>query len=203
MKSLLRRKQLSYIQGIELFGKVIDLGSKSMENHYYGLIKKSKISSFYFTDFYNESENVLKVNLEEKFNLESDAFDNVLLFNVLEHIYNEKNLIQESFRICKKGGYLYILVPFIWHFHKDPFDFKRYTSEALEKLLTDSGWNVVEICPTLSGRLTSSYSLIESLFPKVIRVFLEKIIRICDKLLSMISNYDSTFVVGYTAVAKK
>jgi SAM-dependent methyltransferase len=203
MKSLLRRKQLSFIQEIKLFGKVIDLGSKSKENHYYTLLDHSKIRSFTFTDFYHESEGVVKVNLEGKFKLEDNSFDNILLFNVLEHIYNERNLIEESYRICREGGFIYVLVPFLWHFHKDPYDYKRYTSEALEKLLSDSGWNIVEITPTVSGRLTASYSLIETIFPNFIRAILEKVVPLVDRILSKFTEFGSCFVVGYTVVAKK
>ena len=47
-------------------------------------------------------ENYFQVDLEKKLNFNDQEFDNVILFNVIEHVQNYENLIDEIYRIIKK-----------------------------------------------------------------------------------------------------
>ena len=84
-----------------------------------------------------------------------DVFDSVCAFEILEHVWNAKLLIEEANRVLKKGGMLYLTTP-------NPYDFKfimrfvlrgrsgmgikthkqLYTFDSLEKMMKDSGFNV-------------------------------------------------------------
>lgn len=63
-----------------------------------------------------------------------DVFDLVWLGGVLEHMNNPRVVINETQRILKKGGYIYIEVPFFQRIHAAPCDFQRFTITGLEEL---------------------------------------------------------------------
>ena len=42
-------------------------------------------------------------------------------------------------RVLKDGGLLWLSVPFIWGEHEVPFDFRRYSSFGLKKLVQENG----------------------------------------------------------------
>ena len=73
----------------------------------------------------------------EKKNNFKKKFDNIIIFNVLEHIYNEKNALRELNKILKKNGKIYISTPFLYRYHEAPEDYKRYTITYFEKVLKE------------------------------------------------------------------
>ena len=58
----------------------------------------------------------------------NDRFDSVVSFEVLEHVFNLPEILQEINRVTKTSGTFLISVPFAWHEHEAPYDFGRYTS---------------------------------------------------------------------------
>ena len=88
--------------------------------------------------FFADQEKVIKdnyyiVDLEKNIDLPDNSFDTVILFNVLEHIKNYKNLLSEINRILKKDGKLELFVPFMHRYHEDPKDIFRPTHFYLDK----------------------------------------------------------------------
>ena len=122
------------LKEIEISGKTIDLGSGT-HSSYHNFIKKKEVELFYADKFHNKEKNFYKIDLEETLNLDNQSFDTVLLFNVLEHVQNHKNLISEIYRVLKPGGRFEIFVPFMHRYHEDPKDIFRPTHKYLEDLL--------------------------------------------------------------------
>lgn len=56
-------------------------------------------------------DNVYKIDDENKFPFDDDTFDNVVIVDFLEHVYNDTFVINEIKRILKKDGTLIINVP--------------------------------------------------------------------------------------------
>lgn len=54
----------------------------------------------------------------------------------LEHLFDFDAVFREQLRVLKLGGRLLIVVPFLYYYHAAPDDFFRFTSSALDKLLT-------------------------------------------------------------------
>jgi SAM-dependent methyltransferase len=73
------------------------------------------------------------------------SVDQVLLLNVLEHIYNHQHLLSEIRRILKPGSSMIGFVPFLVNYHPDPHDFFRYTDETLARLCAGAGFAQVSI----------------------------------------------------------
>lgn len=66
----------------------------------------------------------------------SDAsFASVVAFQVMEHIPEPQIFLDEVFRVLKPGGVLFIMTPFSWGEHEQPYDFYRYTRFGLQFLL--------------------------------------------------------------------
>ncbi|MBR0190710.1 MAG: methyltransferase domain-containing protein [Thermoguttaceae bacterium] len=82
--------------------------------------------------------------------VESNSVDSVICSDVLEHIYQPMNLLNSISDILKPGGILLLNVPFHFYIHEIPFDYYRYTNFALEKMLNDSGFEVLE-CHKFGG----------------------------------------------------
>jgi SAM-dependent methyltransferase len=75
-----------------------------------------------------------------------NSVDMVMSISVLEHVRYPEKVVAEMYRILKPGGLIYINVPFIFPFHSDPDDFRRWTSDGILILCENferiaSGWN--------------------------------------------------------------
>jgi SAM-dependent methyltransferase len=77
--------------------------------------------------------------------LTGDCVDSVMLTEVLEHCFDPAMLLQETYRVLRKGGHVFITVPFLWPLHDMPYDEYRYTPFSLEKLLANAGYKNVQV----------------------------------------------------------
>ncbi len=75
---------------------------------------------------------------------EDKQFDSVITNQVLEHVFNPNELLNEIHRVLKYGGKLLVTVPFVWNEHEEPLDFARYSSFGLRFLLEIHGFKIME-----------------------------------------------------------
>ena len=110
-------------------GKVLDVGAGdcfykrylNADTNYIGLeIEDTK------NYFANQNKDLVFYD-GKKIPFQNEYFDNLICFEVLEHTFDYNNLIKEMNRVLKKGGILYLSVPFAAKFHYIPFDYFRYT----------------------------------------------------------------------------
>ena len=139
-KSYMRSCHYLFLKkNIKLKGVTADLGS-GKKNDYSNLITGNEKKTFNF-DFYKNSKKSKKINLEKNFDLKKQ-YKNLLLFNVIEHIYNYKKLISSISKSLPKNGKLELFVPFMYRYHEDPLDFHRFTHYSLEKILKEKKFKV-------------------------------------------------------------
>ncbi|MDA7717817.1 class I SAM-dependent methyltransferase [Pseudomonadales bacterium] len=81
-------------------------------------------------------------------------FDLVLCSEVLEHVLNPEKLVSEMKRVVKDGGLILITVPSMWGEHEVPFDFRRYTSYGIKKIVTDAGLTIIKYQKESAGVLS-------------------------------------------------
>jgi len=74
-------------------------------------------------------------------------FDAVLCTQVLEHVPEPLQVLQEIYRVLKPGGQLFLSAPQSWQQHQKPYDYFRYTSFGLRYLFEKSGFHVKSIHP--------------------------------------------------------
>ncbi len=77
--------------------------------------------------------------------LEDESLDAILCTQVLEHLPNPADTLAEFHRLLKPGGRLFLTAPLVWEEHEKPYDFFRYTRSGLEHLLTEAGFERLEI----------------------------------------------------------
>lgn len=69
-------------------------------------------------------------------------FDCFLCNEVLEHVFNPDEFLDEIKRVLKKGGHGIITLPFVWDEHEQPYDYARYSSFGIKHLLTKNGFEI-------------------------------------------------------------
>jgi len=125
------------IQGTENDSVVLDIGAGS--GHFRKLFMRYK--KYITIDFYPYQGITIIADFTKKIPLKSGTANIVLLSNVLEHTPEPAFLLNECNRLlAPKENRLIILVPFIIKIHQAPYDFYRYTSFALERLLKKAGF---------------------------------------------------------------
>lgn len=92
------------------------------------------------------------------------SFDLVICRFVLEHVQNPARVVSEIYRVLKKGGVVYVDVPFLQPHHDSPFDFQRLTLSGLKDLMSDFS----EIESGISAGPASALSWMMREFPGLI-----------------------------------
>jgi SAM-dependent methyltransferase len=126
-------------------GIVYDLGCG---NKPYKNLICSKAENYVGVDWgntYHNHEMDIQADLNKELPIEDEVADTVVSFQVLEHLSEPKVFLRESRRILKKNGNVLITVPFQWHVHEAPYDYFRYTPFGLKYLLSEAGYNSIEI----------------------------------------------------------
>lgn len=205
--TILRKAEHDALKKIRLSGRVLDLGGD----------KRSVYASLLEGDFEITTANMspetrpdILCDLEQTLPISDAAYDGVLLINVLEHIFEYRQLLAETARVLKPGGTLVVVVPFLFPYHASPNDYHRYTATALERALRTAGFANNTITPLGTGVCSARWLLIERLLPQqlaTLSVIVDPIVGMCDRLflgLARILNKKycaSDYALGYVAVS--
>lgn len=196
--SLLRAYENDLVSTLTLSGRGIDLGAKSKDAKYYEFMDMTNVRQMDFVDFFHSGNGVIQVDLEKPFPIEDGLYDFVLMFNVMEHIYDYQNLIAESRRILSDTGVIHGIVPLMWHFHADPNDYFRFTWQALERILQNNGFGQPTIKPIACGPFkvaASQVGHVVRLRPLRLMLYMAGIS--VDKVFSRISSGAENFAMAY------
>jgi SAM-dependent methyltransferase len=90
-------------------------------------------------------------DLGEPLPFEDEAFDTVILSDVLEHIARPDALLKEIARVLAPGGRLVGNTPFLYWLHEQPHDHYRYTEHALRVLVRAAGLDPLLVEPFGGG----------------------------------------------------
>jgi SAM-dependent methyltransferase len=180
-------------------GKVLDLGSGG--GKYNDYFHPSCVIED--VDFYKGSK--YSFDLNEKFPLPSLTYDCVFSTSVIEHLYNPKNMVSESYRVLKKGGVFMFSAPFLHPYHRDPVDCFRYVKDGVINMLENAGFSEINI-EEMGGRFSflldifrvnNFASLILSPFVPVVRYLDSRLLSNFEK------RYGRRYHFGYFVVARK
>lgn len=125
-------------------GKIIDLGC-GFRSH-----KRYFQNNQVVTLDSNEKANPDILGSVESIPAPSSSFDCAILTEVLEHVPHPEHALQETRRILKKKGLLYLTVPFHWGLHYLPHDYYRFTPPSLRNLLQENGFGI-RICEPIGN----------------------------------------------------
>lgn len=117
----------------------------------YFMIFQNISEKYYVVDFKsalpkNEERNIIQIEgTAEKLNFKSNYADIILSNQVLEHVNDERLAVKETYRVLKKGGVFAGSLPHISPIHLEPYDYRRFTSFGIIKLLKDAGFTNIKI----------------------------------------------------------
>ncbi len=188
---------------ITLSGDVLDLGGTT-KAAYRELFKGWES----ITSANIGGERDIDCDLEENFPIEDAKYNGVLLINTLEHVYNTKNVLSESFRVLKGGGMIVIAVPFLIPVHPSPRDHWRFTRDTLERLLKDEHFTDINIKETGDGPFAAAATMVHNaLHFAILRLLVFALARVCDFVLHRLDRNGSygidRYPLGYVLTAKK
>ena len=175
-----------FLMGKKIQGTTIDLGAGEGSNTSYYEFLDCKDAKIERSDFFKSSD--VKIDLENKLDLEDQCCDNVILFNTLEHIENYKNLLSEIKRILRTNGRLEIFVPFLVAYHPDPKDFFRPTHFYLEKLLTAQNFAIETNLIGVGAFITAYQNIYRYLKLPFLKTFFFIFFDIFNKILQHLSK---------------
>jgi SAM-dependent methyltransferase len=105
---------------------------------------------------------------------ENNFFDSIFSSEVFEHVFNLEEVLLELFRVLKPGGIILVTCPFAIGEHEQPNDFARYTSFALNHIMTRGGFEVIHY-EKLGGSIDAIVQLRLNYFQKNIMPYFEKV----------------------------
>ena len=73
------------------------------------------------------------------------SFDSLFCSEVIEHIFEPDEILQEISRVLKIGAKALITVPFCWNEHEIPYDYARYSSFGITHLLEKNGFRIIHL----------------------------------------------------------
>lgn len=188
---------------IILSGKILDLGSTGKASYLRFL--KSGEATFLRLDIEKKDDVDYQIDFEQDpLPFADNSVDHILVFNLLEHIYNVKFLAGEMRRVLKPGGRVIGSAPFLARIHPDPRDFFRYSQEALQRIFQESGFQEIDVKNLGFGPFAASYSQTEFIFPKLCRIPLAFLSIILDKLfLKLKPAFKERFPLDYLFIVRK
>lgn len=208
--TLLRLAEHRALSGVELSGTVLDLGG---DTH---AVYRSELKGPFTVTTVNMDPKTapdMVHDLETPLRVPDASYDNVLLINVLEHIYHAQQLLEEAVRVTRPGGIIVVVVPFLFPIHPDPSDFWRFSGETLKKMLAELGVHDCHVEPLGSGVFAARYVMLERLMPYpvrfvwfyTIRFFVGPLDALFIGLASMLGKRyrTSDYALGYAVTATK
>ena len=82
--------------------------------------------------------------------MEDGRYDYVLLNQVLEHLPEPGNALNELYRVFKPGGKIFATAPLFYEEHEQPYEFFRYTQFGQRYIFERAGF-IVESIEGLEG----------------------------------------------------
>lgn len=73
------------------------------------------------------------------------TFDAALNIVTLEHVRQPQQVLNEIARVLRPNGRLLLVVPQDWEVHQSPHDYFRYTRHGIRHLLSQSGFEEIEV----------------------------------------------------------
>lgn len=195
-------------------GNVLDIGCG---NKPYQHLFNGKMKTYTGCDIIQSSENVVDyICPADKLCFNDNVFDTVFSTQVLEHVANHQEVIKESYRVLKEGGYAIFTMPFSWELHEEPYDFFRFSKYGLEYLFKQNGFEIINIKAN-GGKWAATFQLfLNTLFSvrrfNSLRGLLIKWVFIRFKFIILYNKFgiwldkkyfDDIFTLNYLVIAKK
>lgn len=154
-------------QGMFMYTEYIGLEIESDEN------RKKKVADFFYDG--------------KKFPFSDNEFDSLVVNQVLEHVFNPDEFLDEIRRVLKPNGKLLLTVPFVWDEHEQPYDYARYSSFGLKFLLEKHNFKILHQIKSLNN-FRFFFQLLNAYFFKKVNLHSKYLNFIVISILTSIIN---------------
>ena len=205
--SLLRIFQIIETKELFLKGKSLEFGASINYKKNFSYYVKGK-NNFHYSNIDNKkNRNIITEDLRKKLTIPSNKYNNVLIYNVLEHINDHSTTFMEIKRIIKKKGNLFGSTPFLYHVHGAPKDYFRFTKEFFMERLKTNRFKKIKIKCLGFGPFVACFSIIHS-YTKYIPLINPLILLMCyllDFILQLFvkTKLSEIYPIGIFFSAKK
>jgi SAM-dependent methyltransferase len=128
---------------------------------------------------------------------QSDYFDIVIATEVLEHLHEPQQAVNEIKRVLKPGGTCILSTKFIHQYHPDPGDYFRFTWDSLNYFFRTFSHLEVH---HYGNRVQVLWQVINSgKIRKIFGIFLN----IFNPLIARLHSKNTTFPLGFVVYAQK
>jgi len=160
--SPLRIFQIMEANKVYIKGKSLEFGAyKNRKKNFSTYLNGKK--NFQYTNLKKDKKNnILKGDLDQKLKFKSNHYQNLIVFNVLEHLSNPIKSLKELHRILKKGGLLIGSTPFLYQVHGAPDDYLRFTKNYLINEFKKKKFKAIYVKELGYGPFLAAFSI---LFP--------------------------------------
>lgn len=104
----------------DLNGDIVDLGCGEMPYRDYFLQYAKSYTGIDWGETIHELKADIVADLNKPLKLGDATFDHAISISVMEHLMEPRTFLKEAHRILKKGGRLYLQVPWQWRVHEAP-----------------------------------------------------------------------------------
>jgi len=205
--TLLRDLQINECTKIKVNGLSLEFGAIDRKNKTFSNFIRGQSKFEYSNIKPNKKLNIFYSDLTKKLKIKSNKYNNILLFNVLEHLPEYRIALSQINRILKKGGRIIGSTPFIYQIHGAPKDYFRFTKEFFEFELKKQKFNNIKVQYLGNGPFTACYSLIYP-YIRFLPIFSHLVLLICfmlDNILQIFIKTDlkEIFPIGIFFNAQK
>lgn len=207
-KSVSRTLTNLFWQGrARLSGRILDIGGGSSRGSHYRFLDMEKGASLKIADIVPRqgTDFVLDIT-KEPVPLPDGSQDAVLMFNILEHLFEHARVLTEVRRLLRPRGKLLGTIPFLVNVHPDPHDYVRFTREALERLFTENGFSVRVIEPIGRGPFLAAYEQLDMLLWSPLHLVFLPLVWCLDSLVVRLKprkDFRAQFPLAYNFIAEK
>ena len=123
------------------------------------------------------------------------TFDNIIAFDIIEHLNDDSKYLKSAYNLLNQGGKLFVSVPNednsilekldLAHIHfTDKTHCREYSAKSLKSKIEESGFAVIEIVPHVNKSILSFPKILEknTLLSRIIAKLISYQIRILEKL---------------------
>ena len=205
--TLLRDLQINECTKIKVNGLSLEFGAIVRKNKTFSNFIRGQSKFEYSNIKPNKKLNIFYSDLTKKLKIKSNKYNNILLFNVLEHLPEYRIALSQINRILKKKGKIIGSTPFIYQIHGAPKDYFRFTKEFFEFELKKQKFNNIKVQYLGNGPFTACYSLIYP-YLRFLPIFSHLVLLICfmlDNILQIFIKTDlkEIFPIGIFFNAQK
>ena len=205
--TLLRDLQINECNKFKVNGLSLEFGAIDRKNKTFSNFIRGQSKFEYSNIKPNKKLNIFYSDLTKKLKIKSNKYNNVLLFNVLEHLPEYRIALSQINRILKKKGKIIGSTPFIYQIHGAPKDYFRFTKDFFEFELKKQKFNNIKVQYLGNGPFTACYSLIYP-YLRFLPIFSHLVLLICfmlDNILQIFikTNLKEIFPIGIFFNAQK